>query len=166
MSEGPLGIIVNRPEPDMTPEMETTYRNLGIIITCTGNLDELRKGNADLSAVHSIDQELEELISFRNHLVHSTVRVDADGSINVSDPLAGDENRPCKICNNRSLPIQHTKDELRELATRYYSLRPITWNTTTWKDLLDQTRADKSQREELLSLNEMDSPIVLGKRLP
>ena len=67
-------------------------------------------------------EDLAELHSFRNRLLHGSVIVEPDGSIQIFDRKEQTQRR-------------YTADEIRQYASRFYHLRfenRVTFSSTTW----------------------------------
>ena len=109
----------------LTPTETQTYIHLGIIAANTGYREMLFWQNQQVASGDrdpSVDvgawfaeqvartEDLSELYSFRNRLLHGSVIVDSDGSIQVFDRKEHTQRR-------------YTADEIRQYASRFYHLR-------------------------------------------
>lgn len=114
---------MNKRDVVISVEEKQTYLHLGIIAANTGYQGGLYKAKKKIfnesegSGLDLIawfaqqigDEELEELYGFRNELLHGVVIVHPNGSIDIFD--------------RQSRKQSYTSEEIRQYASRFYSLR-------------------------------------------
>ena len=121
----------------LTPTKAQTYIHLGIIAGNTGYGEMLYETNQQITSGDrnpledmgawfaeqvTLTEDLAELHSFRNRLLHGSVIVEPDGSIQVFDRREHTQRR-------------YTADEIRQYASRFYHLRfenRVTMSFTAW----------------------------------
>lgn len=111
---------------NLSPEEAQTYLHLGIIAANSGYREsifktrqQIAKGTRDTSNTLDLlgwfaqegfdEEELEELFSFRNALLHSVVIVQSDGSVEIFDKQNGQQT--------------YTAEGIKQYASRFYMLR-------------------------------------------
>ena len=121
----------------LTPTKAQTYLHLGIIAANTGYGEMLYWQSQQIASGHrnpledvgawfaeqvTRTENLDELHSFRNTLLHGSVIVEPDGAIQVFD-------------RREHTQMRYTADEIRQYASRFYHLRfenRTTFSSETW----------------------------------